>query len=319
MCYLYLVVHFKINDYDQKNNLKSEALNPEAQHLLVKLSNTLRAGGYSERTVRNYTSEVRFLFSYFNDVDPLSIGQDEIILYINYLKSGLNLGRAKCRIAAQSFSFFYKHVLRKPYAIPSKIYPRKDFTLPEILSQDQMEKVFQSVNNIKHRCMIALLYGAGLRLNELRTLKIKSIDSTAMQIKVVQGKGNKDRFTILPKFILPDLRKYYLQNRPKEYLFEGYIPERPMHERAIGHMVTQRMKAAGFAGKGFSAHTLRHSFATHLLDQGVDIHTIKELLGHTKLETTMIYLHLQQSKRATLVSPLDTIMHNITKSPKVCA
>lgn len=291
----------------------------DAQQLLVKLSASLRAGGYSERTVRNYTSEVRFLFAYFNDLDPLSIGQDEIILYINYLKSGLNLGRAKCRIAAQSFSFFYKHVLRKPYSLPSKIYPRKEHTLPEILSQHQAVHLFQAVRNIKHRCMIGLLYGAGLRLNELRMLRIKSIDSTAMQIKVVQGKGNKDRFTILPKFILDYLRKYYLQNRPKEFLFEGYIPDRPMHERAIGHMVTQCMKVAGFSGRGFSAHTLRHSFATHLLDQGVDIHSIKELLGHTKLETTMIYLHLQQSKRATLVSPLDTIMKAPAKPEASCA
>jgi integrase/recombinase XerD len=276
--------------------------------LLVKLANHLRAGSYSERTVRNYTSEVRFLFSYFNDLDPLSIGQDEIVLYINYLRSGLNLGRAKCRIAAQSFSFFFKHVLRKPYALPSKLFPRKEHTLPEILSPDQAQHLFGAVNNIKHRCMIGLFYGAGLRLNELRLLKVKSIDSQGMQIKIVQGKGNKDRITILPKFLLEDLRRYYKQNRPKEFLFEGYIPDRPMHERAIGHAVTQCMKVAGFQGKGFSAHTLRHSFATHLLDQGCDIHTIKELLGHTKLETTMIYLHLQQSKRAALISPLDAIM-----------
>lgn len=252
-------------------------------------------------------------------MDPLSIGQDEIVLYINYLKTGLNLGRSKCCIAAQSFSFFYKHVLRKPYALPSKLFPRKEHTLPEILSQQQAAHLFHSISNIKHRCMIGLFYGAGLRLNELRMLKIKSIDSTAMQLKVVQGKGNKDRFTILPKFILDDLRKYYRQHRPKEYLFEGYIPDRPMHERAIGHMVTQCMKLAGFEGRGFSAHTLRHSFATHLLDQGVDIHTIKELLGHSKLETTMIYLHLQQSKRATLVSPLDTIMKPATKTEASCA
>lgn len=129
-----------------------------------------------------------------------------------------------------------------------------------------------------------------------------------MQSKVVQGKRNKDRFTILRKFILDDLREYYRNHRPKEYLFEGYIPDRPMHERGIGHMMIRCMKVSGFPGRGFSAHTLRHSFATHLLDQGVDIHTIKELLGHTKLETTMIYLHLQQSKRAALVSPLDFIM-----------
>lgn len=160
--------------------------------------------------------------------------------------------------------------------------------------------------------MIGLLYGAGLRLNELRLLQVKAIDSSAMQIKVVQGKGNKDRITILSKFILDDLRNYYRQNRLKEFLFEGYIPDRPMHERAIGHAVTQCMKVAGFKDKGFSAHTLRHSFATHLLDQGVDIHSIKELLGHSKLETTMIYLHLQKSKRAMLVSPLDTIMKAAT-------
>lgn len=284
-------------------------MNADAQQLLVKLSNALRAGGYSERTVRNYTSEVRFLFSYFNDLDPLAIGPDEIILYINYLKSTLGLGRAKCRMAAQSFSFFYKHVLRKPYVIPSKLYPRKEHVLPEILSEEQTVHLFHAVKNIKHRCMIGLLYGAGLRLNELRMLKVQHIDSAQMQIKVVQGKGNKDRITLLPRFILEDLRSYYKQNRPKEFLFEGYIPDRPMHERAVGHMVTQCMKVAGYANRGFSAHTLRHSFATHLLDQGIDIHTIKELLGHTKLETTMVYLHLQRSKRATLVSPLDAIMN----------
>jgi integrase/recombinase XerD len=264
--------------------------------------------------VRNYTSEVRFLFSYFNELDPLSIGNDEIILYINYLKTSLNLGRDKCRMAAQSFSFFYKNVLKKPYVLPSKLFPRKEHKLPEILSQSQIAHLFQSVKNIKHRCMIGLLYGAGLRLNELRMLKVSAIDSSAMQIKVVQGKGNKDRFTILPKFILDDLRAYYRTHRTKEFLFEGYIPDKPMHERAIGHMVTQCMKVAGYQNRKYSAHTLRHSFATHLLDQGVDIHSIKELLGHTKLETTMIYLHLQQSKRASLISPLDSIMKNPTRS-----
>jgi len=288
-------------------------LNADAQLLLTKLSATLTAGGYSTRTVRNYTSEVRFLFSYFNDLHPLSIGNDEIILYINYLKCSLNLGRDKCRMAAQSFSFFFKHVLRKPYVLPSKIYPRKEHKLPAVLSQEQTAHLFASIKNIKHRCMIGLLYGAGLRLNELRLLKVSNIDSKAMQIKIVQGKGNKDRFTILPRFILDDLRTYYRNHRTKEFLFEGYIPDRPMHERAICHVVTRCMKLAGFENKNYSAHTLRHSFATHLLDLGVDIHSIKELLGHTKLETTMIYLHLQHSKRAALVSPLDAIMNSKTQ------
>lgn len=258
---------------------------------------------------------MRFLFSYFNDRDPNEIGADEIILYLNYLKTSLNLGRDKCRMLAQSCSFFYKHVLRKPYLLPSKLYPRKEFKLPEILSQQQAAHLFGSVHTIKYRCIVGLFYGSGLRLNELRLLRINAIDSSAMQLKVVQGKGSKDRFTILPKFILDDLRTYYKQERPKEFLFEGRYPGKPMHERAIGHAVTQCMKLAGFQDKGFSPHTLRHSGvypassgATHLLDQGVDIHTIKELLGHSKIETTMIYLHLQQTKRASLISPLDKLM-----------
>ena len=259
---------------------------------------------------------MRFLYSYFNDRDPNEIGADEIILYLNYLKTSLNLGRDKCRMLAQSCSFFYKHVLKKPYLLPSKLYPRKEFKLPEILSQQHAAHLFQSIRTLKYRCMIGLFYGSGLRLNELRMLRISAIDSTAMQLKVVQGKGNKDRFTILPKFILDDLRTYYKQERPKEFLFEGRYPGKPMHERAIGHAVTQCMKLAGYQDKGFSPHTLRHSFATHLLDQGVDIHTIKELLGHSKIETTMIYLHLQQTKRASLISPLDKMIGDVDSATK---
>ena len=122
------------------------------------------------------------------------------------------------------------------------------------------------------------------------------------------GKGGKERFTLLPKHLLEPLRQYYKECLPKVYLFEGQVAGSPMHERSIQHFVQVYVKKIGLGGKDYSAHTLRHSFATHLPDAGCDLHTIKELPGHSNLSTTMIYLHLQQSKRAAIVSPFDALM-----------
>ena len=158
--------------------------------------------------------------------------------------------------------------------------------------------------------MVSLFYGAGLRMNELRHIKLSDIDSINFQIKVAMAKGGKQRFTLLPKHLLEPLRNYYQSCRPKTYLFEGQVAGAPMHERSIQHFLQQYITKIGLGGKDYSAHTLRHSFATHLLDAGTDIHTIKELLGHSNLNTTMIYLHLHHSKRAAIVSPFDAAMQN---------
>jgi len=274
----------------------------------LRLSDFLSAKHYSPRTVRNYVSELRYLFGYYNDVSPTSIKQDDIVKYLIYIKSVHGVGRDKCRMVAQSCSFFFKHILPSPYVIPNALYPRKEFRLPDILTTEQFSVLYNSITNVKHKAIIGLLYGTGLRLGELQMLRMSEIDSKNFQIKVVCGKGNKDRFTLLPKGILEELRNYYKVYRPKIYLFEGQIPGKPLNERSIQHAIRQCMSQAGLEKYKFSAHSLRHSFATHLLDSGTDIHTIKELLGHSKIETTMIYLHLQQKKRAALVSPLDALM-----------
>lgn len=158
--------------------------------------------------------------------------------------------------------------------------------------------------------MVSLFYGTGLRMNELRNIKLTDIDSKSYQIKVVTGKGGKDRFTILPRHLLEPLRNYYKASKPRVYLFEGQHKGSPMHERSIQHFMQTYITKIGLGNLDYSAHTLRHSFATHLLDSGTDIHTIKELLGHSNLTTTMIYLHLQQTKRSAIVSPFDAIMQS---------
>lgn len=265
----------------------------------------LVAKNYSARTVRNYTGEMRYIFSYFNDKDPVSITQQDIIHYINFIKKQFGSGYDKCRMVAQACSFFYKNILRVDYVVPSAFYPRRVFKLPNVLSVQQVEHLLAVTTNLKHKCILAMFYGTGLRLEEMCFLKMQGIDATNNQVKVEKGKGNKERFTLLPKHLLEDLRKYYRQERSQTYLFEGRTKGKPMSNGAMQVAVKNAMSNAGFPKGKFTAHSLRHSFATHLLDSGVDLHTIKTLLGHSRIETTMIYLHLQTSKRAQLVSPFD--------------
>jgi integrase/recombinase XerD len=251
---------------------------------------------------------MRYIFAFYNDKSPIKINQDDIIRYINFIKRQFGSGYDKCRMVAQACSFFYKNILQVPYVVPSAFYPRKEFKLPNILSEKEVRHLLECTTNLKHKCMLAMFYGTGLRLDEMCHLKMSCIDAENGQVKVEKGKGNKDRITILPKKLLEELRCYYKEACPKVYLFEGKTPGRGISNGAMQVAVRTAMINAGFPKGKYSAHTLRHSFATHLLDAGVDLHTIKELLGHSKIETTMIYLHLQKCKRAKLTSPFDRII-----------
>lgn len=280
----------------------------ESEKQLLALAKHLTAKSYSERTIRNYVQEMRYIFAHYHDTEPAGLSQKHIIDYLIFIKKEHGVGRDKCRMAASACSYFFKYIVAIPYLVPHEFYPRKEFRLPDIMSVEQIQFLLKSISNIKHKAIIAMIYGTGLRLGELRFLKMSHINRANMEIKVVSGKGNKDRLTILPQSVLALLEDYYRLHRPKTYLFEGQIKGVAMNDRSIQHGIRQAMTHAGFEQHKFSAHSLRHSFATHLLDQGTDIHTIKELLGHSKIETTMVYLHLSKQKRAHLVSPLDILL-----------
>jgi len=275
--------------------------------LLLKCCDYLTAKNYSPRTVRNYTSEMRYIFSFYNEKDPALIDQDDIIKYLNFIKKRFGSGYDKCRMVAQSCSFFYKNILRTPFVVPSAFYPRQEFRLPNILSTDQVKHLLKVTHNIKTRCILGMFYGTGLRLEEMCFLKMSAINSKDGELKVEKGKGNKERMTILPKTLLAYLYQYHKEHLPKVYLFEGRSPGFPLSNGAMQVAVRKAMVNAGFEKGKFTAHSLRHSFATHLLDAGTDLHSIKELLGHSSLQTTMVYLHLQKSKRAKLISPFDDL------------
>ena len=176
---------------------------------------------------------MRYIFAFYNDKPPVQINRDDIIRYLNFIKKQFGSGYDKCRMVAQACSFFYKNILRVSYVVPSAFYPRKEFKLPNILSEEEVMHLLECTPNFKHKCMLAMFYGTGMRLDEMCNLKMSSIDAANAQVKVEKGKGNKDRITIFPKKLLEDLRCYYKKERPKVYLFEGNTPGRGMSNGAV--------------------------------------------------------------------------------------
>ena len=252
--------------------------------------------------------ELTLLFKHYNDLQVEELRQQHIEQYLVFIKENHKVGRAKCRSVAQACSFFFKKVMPVAYIVPSNLYPKKQFKLPNIMTEMQVAQLFKADLSLKERCVVGLLYGCGMRISEVCNLKITDIDSANKRIKVEQGKGGKDRFTLLPPTLLEQLRQYFVAaGKPKEYLFTSTQTKRAMHVRSMQVEVNKAMTKAGFESGRFTAHTLRHSFATHMLNQGNNIHVIKTLLGHSKLETTMIYLHLQHHTQMGIVSPLEKL------------
>lgn len=290
------------------NTISLKPLNESGRHWLQKALQLLKVQEYGKGSVRNYIQELTLLFKHYNDLQVEELRQEHIEKYLIFIKENHQVGRAKCRSVAQACSFFFKKVMPVAYIVPSNLYPKKQFVLPDIMTEMQVAQLFNALLTLKEQCVVGLLYGCGLRISEVCDLKIADIDSANQRIKVVQGKGGKDRFTLLPQSLLLQLRQYYLEaGRPKEYLFTSAQTKRAVHVRSMQVVVNKAMVKAGFESGRFTAHTLRHSFATHMLNQGNNIHVIKTLLGHSKLETTMIYLHLQHHTQLGIVSPLERL------------
>ena len=290
------------------NSISLKMLNESGKLWLEKSLQLLKVQEYGKGSVRNYMQELTLLFKHYNELQVEALRQEHIERYLVFIKESHKVGRAKCRSVAQACSFFFKKVMPVDYIVPSNLYPKKQFKLPNIMTEKEVEQLFQAPLSLQERCVVGLLYGCGMRISEVSNLKITDIDSANKRIKVVQGKGGKDRFTLLPPTLLEQLRQYFVAaGKPKEYLFTSTQTKRAMHVRSMQVVVNSAMVKAGFESGRFTAHTLRHSFATHMLNQGNNIHVIKTLLGHSKLETTMIYLHLQHHTQMGIVSPLEKL------------
>ncbi|HQK66470.1 MAG: tyrosine-type recombinase/integrase [Bacteroidales bacterium] len=300
-------------------------MHPQSEEALRLLQKTMIAGNYSPRSIATYLREIRYICAYFPDLSPQQWTDAHIIDYLHYLKTVHQVSYSKSKMTAQSVAFFFRHVLKRPYDVPSKLYPKREFKLPHYLTKEEMQRLINSCRSPKQKAIVELFYSSGLRLEELRLLRLTDVDSKNNRLFVRCGKGRKDRYTLLSKRVVETLRTYYRNQKvkPLVYLFEGIRPGQPMWAGAIQWTVRQAYNHAGLSHKEHKTHALRHSFATHLLDAGVDIHTIKELLGHSDIKTTMIYLHLQTSKRNLIVNPLDELFReddqiaNIPKSTRL--
>jgi site-specific recombinase XerD len=268
--------------------------------------------GMSVRTREAYLGAVAGLAKHYGR-RPDHVTQEEVQNYLRYLIENRKLAWSSCNIVFQGLKFFYRVTLKRSatqFDIPRARQPQK---LPQILSREEVAALIGSTVNLRHRTILMTAYGAGLRLNEICHLRLTDIDSNRMTIRVEQGKGAKDRYTLLSPRLLKELRRYWVAHRPKEWLFTARDATRPIGEHTL-HRIYHAAKARAGVVKEGGIHSLRHAFATHLLEAGVDIHTIQRLMGHGHIGTTMRYLHLARKHLAKTPSPLELL-----ERPKIAA
>ena len=234
------------------NSISVKPLNESGQLWLQKTLQLMVVQEYGKGSVRNYMQELTLLFKHYNDLQVEELQQQHIERYLVYIKENHKVGRAKCRSVAQACSFFFKKVMPVDYIVPSNLYPKKQFKLPNIMTEMQVAQLFKADLSLKERCVVGLLYGCGMRISEVCNLKITDIDSANKRIKVEQGKGGKDRFTLLPPTLLEQLRQYFVAaGKPKEYLFTSTQTKRAMHVRSMQVEVNKAKTKAGFESGRF--------------------------------------------------------------------
>ncbi len=259
-----------------------------------------------DHTQKAYLTAVSGIAKFYNQ-SPEKLTKEKIEDYLLYLKQDKGNAPNSCYSVLTGLRFFYKHVSKKKIAVTYSIR-RTQRKLPQVLTMPEVWKIICSTNNPKHRLILMTTYSAGLRVSETIHLKAENIDSKAMLIKV-EGKGQKQRYSLLSKKLLLELRAYYRQYRPHTYLFPSSFKKKkdqPLTYESVRNIYEDARKKAAVK-KGAGIHTLRHSFATHLLEAGYDIRKIQVLMGHTRLTTTMIYLHVSRQTLSQIPSPLDLI------------
>lgn len=260
---------------------------------------------YSENTLDTYRNMFEEFINHFPETKIDEITDTMIVDFLQYLVNERNISGSYQNQSINSIKFYYERVLggqRKIYTIDR---PRKEKFLPEVLSEEEIVKILNATENLKHKAIFMTIYSAGLRIGELINLKLKDIDSGRMQIRVEQAKGKKDRYTLLGEKTLEILRKYVSEYKPKVWLFEGLKGER-YSTSSIQANLKGAVDKAGIK-KRVTVHTLRHSFATHLLEAGTDIRYIQSLLGHQNSKTTEIYTHITTKGFDQIKSPLDKL------------
>jgi site-specific recombinase XerD len=261
--------------------------------------------GMSVRTREAYLGAVAGLAKYYAR-RPDQISAPEVQNYLLHLVEERKLAWSSCNIVAQGLKFFYRVTLKRTeaqFGIPTARQPQK---LPQILAREEVARLIERTTHPRHRAILMTTYGAGLRLNEVCHLKLTDIDSARMTIRVEQGKGAKDRYTLLSPRLLAELRRYWAWYRPRIWLFTSKDGAHPISDATVQKIFYAAKKRAAIV-KECGIHGLRHAFATHLLEAGVDVHTIQRLMGHGHISSTLRYFHLARKHLAGTTSPLELL------------
>lgn len=268
-----------------------------------RMEKELKLRGLSPRTAQCYLQAIHNFVRYHKRPAE-QMGKAEARSYVLHLIEDKKLSSSSIIQAVCALRFFYCKVLGRFFSLDDLPYQKRKRRLPQTLSEKQVAALLAAEPNLKHRVILMTLYSGGLRLQEAIQLRPLDIDGVGMRIRIRAGKGGKERYVMLSSTLLVTLREYFKSYRPEKWLFYGQSKEEPIHPRSVQRMVGKAAEAAGIRQR-VTAHVLRHSFATHLLDRGTNLRYIQELLGHSSIKTTMTYIHVSRRSLAEVVSPLD--------------
>ena len=275
------------------------------QQVIEKMIRDMQLRGLSKGTQKTYSENVAHFQKYFKK-PATELWEQEIREYLYYLRNVKKLSTSAVNTCNCALRFLYEVTLEQNLNYKRVPRLKEPYTLPNIFTKDEIQAILNATDNLKHKCILMTIYGAGLRLSEITTIKISDIDSKNMRIFIEQGKGKKDRYALLSQLNLDVLREYWKQYKPKYWLFEGVQKGSPISRRGVQDIFKKCLKKSGIQTEA-TVHTLRHSFATHLLENGTSIFYIRELLGHATIRTTTRYLHVAATDVLKTISPLDTL------------
>lgn len=283
-------------------------IHPVNKHVLQQMEEKLKLKAYSASTRRTYLQEMSHLLGMLKNIPADELTPAHLKRYLVYCHDELKLKENTLHSRINSLKFYYEQVLGREKFFWEIPRPKKPFILPNVLGEKEIARLFNSINNLKHKAILFTAYSAGLRVSEVVSLKLEHIISDRMQLKIVAAKGKKDRYVNLSPVLLDVLRSYFKKSKPRplKYLFESETPGEPYSSRSA-QKVFQRAREVADIRRDISFHSLRHSFATHLLEKGVDIRYIKDILGHFSIKTTERYTHVSKEKLIQISSPLDDL------------
>jgi integrase/recombinase XerD len=277
------------------------------EHVIESMTEELVLRGYSKSTIKTYAGEMNAFLNLIKQHDADSFDAKRIKAYLFYCHSVLMLTEATIHSRINALKFYYEQVLKRDKIFFDIPRPKKHLQLPKVISEEKIIRGLMIIENLKHRTLLLIAYSSGLRVSEAVSLRVQDINSDRMQVSIVKAKGKKDRIVPLSKSILPLLRNYYELYKPKFWLFESQNTVDHYSVRSAQIIFKKAFKRLGLPD-ACSFHSLRHSYATHLLENGTSLRYIQELLGHNDIKTTLRYTHVSKNAIENIESPLDKIL-----------